>query len=47
MGHTPMRRFGEPKELAGSVVWLASERASSFVTGAVIRIDGGFTAMTI
>jgi NAD(P)-dependent dehydrogenase (short-subunit alcohol dehydrogenase family) len=47
MGHTPMGRFGEPDELAGAVVWLASEAASSFVTGALIRVDGGFTAMTI
>ncbi len=47
MGHTPMGRFGEPDELAGAAVWLASERASGFVTGAVIRVDGGFTAMTI
>ena len=47
MGHTPMNRFGEPEELAGAVVWLASERASSFVTGAIVRVDGGFTAMTI
>jgi NAD(P)-dependent dehydrogenase (short-subunit alcohol dehydrogenase family) len=47
MGHTPMDRFGEPEELAGAVVWLASERASSFVTGAIVRVDGGFTAMTI
>ncbi len=47
MGHTPMERFGEPEELAGAVVWLAAERASSFVTGAIIRVDGGFTAMTI
>jgi NAD(P)-dependent dehydrogenase (short-subunit alcohol dehydrogenase family) len=47
MGHTPMARFGESEELAGAVVWLASERASSFVTGAIIRVDGGFTAMTI
>jgi NAD(P)-dependent dehydrogenase (short-subunit alcohol dehydrogenase family) len=47
MGHTPMARFGEAEELAGAVVWLASERASSFVTGAIIRVDGGFTAMTI
>jgi NAD(P)-dependent dehydrogenase (short-subunit alcohol dehydrogenase family) len=47
MGHTPMGRFGEAEELAGAVVWLAAEAASSFVTGTLIRIDGGFTAMTI
>ena len=45
--HTPMSRFGEPDELMGTVLWLASEKASSFVTGAIIRVDGGFTAMTI
>ena len=42
--HTPMARFGDPEELAGAVIWLASENASSFVTGAIIRVDGGFTA---
>ncbi|WP_407944619.1 SDR family oxidoreductase [Paenibacillus swuensis] len=47
MAHTPMNRFGEPKELQGTVVWLASERASGFVTGSLIRVDGGFGAMTI
>lgn len=47
MRHTPMNRFGEAEELIGAVVWLASSQASSFVTGAVIRVDGGFTAMTI
>jgi len=47
MGHTPMNRFGEADELSGAVVWLASEAASSFVTGTLIRVDGGFTAMTI
>ncbi len=47
MGHTPMARFGEAEELAGATVWLASERASSFVTGSIVRVDGGFTAMTI
>ncbi len=45
--HTPMNRFGEPDELVGAVIWLSSERASSFVTGAIIRVDGGYTAMTI
>lgn len=47
MAHTPMGRFGEPEELAGAVVWLASDAASGFVTGALVRVDGGFTAMTI
>ncbi len=45
--HTPMARLGEPEELVGTVLWLASERASGFVTGAIIRVDGGFSAMTI
>jgi NAD(P)-dependent dehydrogenase (short-subunit alcohol dehydrogenase family) len=47
MAHTPMKRFGEPHELLGAVLWLASDRASSFVTGALVRVDGGFLAMTI
>jgi NAD(P)-dependent dehydrogenase (short-subunit alcohol dehydrogenase family) len=47
MNHTPMRRFGEPEELLGAVLWLASPKASGFVTGALVRVDGGFLAMTI
>ena len=47
IGHTPMARFGRADELAGAVVWLASARASSFVTGQNIVIDGGFSATTI
>jgi NAD(P)-dependent dehydrogenase (short-subunit alcohol dehydrogenase family) len=47
IGHTPMARFGEAQELAGAVVWLASPRASSFVTGQNIVVDGGFSAVTI
>ncbi len=47
MGHTPMKRFGESSELVGAAVYLASPRASSFVTGAIISVDGGYTAMTI
>jgi NAD(P)-dependent dehydrogenase (short-subunit alcohol dehydrogenase family) len=47
LGHTPMARFGEAHELAGAVVWLASPRASSFVTGQNIVVDGGFSSVTI
>ncbi|MFD0869794.1 3-ketoacyl-ACP reductase [Chlamydia abortus] len=47
MSHTPMQRFGEAEELQGAAVFLASDKASSFVTGALIRVDGGFGSMTI
>lgn len=47
MGHTPMDRFGEASELVGMAIYLASERASSFVTGSLLRVDGGYAAMTI
>jgi NAD(P)-dependent dehydrogenase (short-subunit alcohol dehydrogenase family) len=47
LGHTPMGRFGEPTELVGAILFLASQKASSFVTGTDIRIDGGFLAQTI
>lgn len=47
LGHTPMRRLGTPEELDGTLLWLASSRASGFVTGALVRVDGGFSAMTI
>ena len=42
---TPMGRFGDPEELNGAVQWLISE-ASSFVTGTIIPIDGGFSAFS-
>jgi NAD(P)-dependent dehydrogenase (short-subunit alcohol dehydrogenase family) len=45
--HTPMGRFGESEELLGAVLYLASDRASGFVTGILLRVDGGFAAMTI
>lgn len=47
IGHTPMARFGQCDELAGAVVWLASQKASSFVTGQNIVVDGGFSSVTI
>ena len=47
LSHTPMKRFGAAEELIGAAVFLASPRASSFVTGADIRIDGGFLSQTI
>jgi len=47
LGHTPMARFGEPHELVGAAVFLASWRAASFVTGVDLNVDGGFLCQTI
>ena len=41
-----MARFGDPVELVGAILWLASD-AASFVTGAEIEVDGGYSCMTI
>ncbi len=41
--HTPMKRFGTPEDLLGTVLWLLSP-ASAFVTGIVVPVDGGFSA---
>jgi NAD(P)-dependent dehydrogenase (short-subunit alcohol dehydrogenase family) len=43
IARTPMRRLGEPEEIAEMVVWLCSDRAS-YVTGAAYEVDGGMTA---
>jgi NAD(P)-dependent dehydrogenase (short-subunit alcohol dehydrogenase family) len=47
MRHTPQKRFGSPRELAGAILFLASPNAGSFVTGANIVVDGGFSSTTI
>lgn len=44
IAHTPMSRFGESQELIGTLLWLADEKASGFVNGVVIPVDGGFAA---
>jgi NAD(P)-dependent dehydrogenase (short-subunit alcohol dehydrogenase family) len=43
IAHTPLGRFGSPEELVGTALWLLSP-VSAFVTGAVIPVDGGFSA---
>ncbi len=47
MNHTPMKRFGDASELVGAAIYLAADGASSFVTGSLLRVDGGFLATTI
>jgi NAD(P)-dependent dehydrogenase (short-subunit alcohol dehydrogenase family) len=42
---TPFKRFGEPEELIGAILWLSSD-ASKFVTGTIVPIDGGFSAFS-
>ena len=42
--HTPMGRFGESRELIGTLLWLASEEGSGFVNGVVVPVDGAFSA---
>lgn len=44
LAHTPMRRFGEPGDLLGTLLWLCDSKASGFVTGVVVPVDGGFSA---
>lgn len=44
MHGTPMKRFGEPEELVGAAILLCANKAGSFMTGATIYVDGGFTA---
>lgn len=44
LNSTPMNRFGEAEDLVGTLLFLVSEEASSFVNGVVIPVDGGFSA---
>jgi NAD(P)-dependent dehydrogenase (short-subunit alcohol dehydrogenase family) len=46
MSHTPLQRFGDPKELISAVLYLSSD-SSTFVTGSEVIVDGGFSCMTI
>jgi len=42
LSQTPMRRFGVPEDLLGTLLWLVDESTSGFVTGIVVPVDGGF-----
>ncbi len=44
--HTPLGRYGQPEDLIGTLIWLLSD-ASSFVTGVVVPVDGGFSSYSI
>ena len=44
ISQTPMGRFGVPEELLGTLFWLINEKASGFVNGIVVPVDGGFSA---
>jgi NAD(P)-dependent dehydrogenase (short-subunit alcohol dehydrogenase family) len=44
LAHTPMRRFGNPEDLLGTLLWLTDENMSGFVTGITVPVDGGFMA---
>ncbi len=41
---TPLGRFGEVDDLIGTLLWLSDDKASGFVTGVVVPVDGGFNA---
>jgi NAD(P)-dependent dehydrogenase (short-subunit alcohol dehydrogenase family) len=44
IAHTPMKRFGQPKDLLGALLWLTDDEYSGFVTGVTVPVDGGFMA---
>jgi len=43
LAHTPAQRYGNPQDLLGALLWLVSD-AAAFVSGAIIPVDGGFSA---
>lgn len=45
VNETPFKRFGEPEELTSTLLWLCSD-ASSFITGIIVPVDGGFSAFS-
>jgi NAD(P)-dependent dehydrogenase (short-subunit alcohol dehydrogenase family) len=45
INHTPLKRFGKPDDLISTVLWLVSP-ASSFITGIIVPIDGGFSSFS-
>lgn len=47
INHTPMDRFGDPEELIGATILLASSKAGAFITGHEMIVDGGFNSMSI
>lgn len=42
LSQTPMKRFGKPEDLLGSLIWLLDDRMSGFITGITVPVDGGF-----
>lgn len=44
ISHTPMKRFGKPEDLLGTLLWLIDDQMSGFVTGITVPVDGGFMA---
>ena len=44
LSSTPQKKFGEVSDLIGTLLWLASDDASGFVTGVIVSVDGGFNA---
>ena len=44
LGHTPLGRFGTPEDLTGSLLFLADETYSGFITGVILAVDGGFAS---